>query len=128
MKKVKKFFSEMEWLIMKYIWKNEKATVREVWDGLFPNREKAYTTVQTYMDRLVLKGILSKKKIGPVNVFKPLITEQAAMKFAAENLVSRAFNGSFGLLATYLIDSRHLSREDLAEIKQLIAQKEKELS
>ena len=123
MKKTK-LFSETEWQILKTIWKRKTATVREVWQEGYPNKEKAYTTIQTYMDRLVQKKVLKKEKIGLVNFYKPCLSETKAIKQATESFVSRAFNGSFGLLAQYLVDSRNLSKEDIDQIKELIKKRE----
>lgn len=122
-----KLFSEMEWLILKIVWKGKKVTVKDVWQEAYPNKEKAYTTVQTYMDRLVQKKILKREKIGMVNFYTPILSETKALKQATESFVSRAFNGSFGLLAQYLVDSRNLSQEDINQIKELIKKREEEL-
>ncbi|MBN1270990.1 MAG: BlaI/MecI/CopY family transcriptional regulator [Candidatus Aminicenantes bacterium] len=118
--------SETEWRIMRILWNDKKATVKEVWSSLYPKKEKAYTTVQTTMDRLVEKNFLAKEKIGLVNFYQPLISEKKALTQATENLVSRAFQGSFGLLAAHLIDSPQFEASDLKKIKELIKQKEEE--
>ena len=117
--------SEFEWKILKSLWERNKATVRQVWQDVFPNGEKAYTTVQTYMERLVEKGILKKEKIGLVNFYTPIISEKRALDSATQGLVSRAFNGSFGMLATYLIGSQEIEEKDLEEIRKLLDEREK---
>ncbi len=118
--------SGIEWQILKVIWQKKHVSVREVWDEAYPNGEKAYTTIQTYMDRMVEKKVLEKEKIGMVNFYRPLVTEKLAINRATESLVSRAFDGSFGMLAEFLIDSRFLTREDLEKIKKMIEEKEEE--
>jgi len=115
-----KLNSDFEWQIMKSLWKQSPASVREVWMDISPDGTKAYTTVQTYMDRLAKKGILTREKIGMVNFYSPDISEQDALDQAMENFASRAFDGSFGLLASYLIDSKHLKKSDFAEIRRLL--------
>jgi len=122
-----KILSEIEWQVLKVIWQKKQATVKEVWQEAYPNAEKAYTTIQTYMDRMVDKNVLEKEKIGMVNFYRPLVTEKQALNQATEGLVSRAFNGSFGMLAAFLVDSRHLTKSDLEKIKEMIKQKEEEL-
>lgn len=119
--------SEMEWQILKIIWKDKKTTVKDVWNQLFPEGEKAYTTIQTYMDRMVDKKILKKEKIGLVNFYEQLLSEEDALDYATENLVDRAFQGSFGLLAAYLIGSHRIKASDLEKIKKMITEKEKEI-
>ena len=123
----KKRLAEAEWEVMDGVWQLDRTvTVREVHDRLYPNGEKAYTTVQTIMNILVGKGILAKQKIGPVNVYTPIVSREDAARDETQSLVLRMFEGSFGALATYLIDSGELSREDLNELKALIDAKDRE--
>lgn len=125
MKKTKRL-AEAEWKIMDCIWKATKPiTVREIHQQLYPAGEKAYTTVQTTTNILVEKGFLRKDKIGMVNFYFPTISKQEFAKHETRTLVSRIFQGSFGNLATYLVDSGELSEGELLELKKLIARKEK---
>lgn len=125
MKKPKKL-AEAEWEIMVYVWATGKTTtVREVRDALYPNGEKAYTTVQTIANILVDKGFLQKQKIGMVNFYYPAISKEELAKQETSTLVSRIFEGSFGNLATYLVDSGELSDAELTKLKALINQREK---
>jgi len=78
------------------------------------------------MDRMTEKKLLYKEKIGLVNFYRPLIDEQTLKKQATEKLVSNTFNGSFGNLAAFLVDSYNLSGKDLEKIKKLIEKKEVE--
>ena len=53
--------SEIEWKIMHILWEKGILSVKEVWTKIYPNGEKAYTTIQTYMDRMVDKNLLRKE-------------------------------------------------------------------
>jgi len=116
--------SDLEWQIMQLLWEKGVMSVKEVWQTLFPGGEKAYTTIQTYLDRMAEKNLLGKQKIGLVNFYHALKDKKTILKSATENLVSRAFNGSFFSLAAYLVDSLNLSNEELEKIKELIKSKE----
>ncbi len=116
--------SELEWQIMQLLWQKGVLSVREVWQTLFPDAEKAYTTVQTYMDRMVEKGLLRKQKIGLVNYYHAAVDRNSLLQEATENLVSQAFDGSFFRLAAFLLDSPKLTPEELEQIKQLIRSRE----
>ena len=116
--------TDLEWQIMQVLWEKGVMSVKEVWQRLFPNGEKAYTTIQTYLDRMTDKNLLSKQKIGLVNFYHAQENKKTVLKHATENLVSRAFNGSFFSLAAYLVDSPNLSSEELEKIKELIKSKE----
>ena len=122
----KKRLSEAEWEVMDGVWHlDRQVTVRDVVDYLYPNGEKAYTTVQTIMNILFEKGVLNRQKIGPVNVYKPALSREDAAQDETRTLVSRMFEGSFGALATYLVDSGELSRKELDELRALIEAREK---
>lgn len=125
MKKPKKL-SEAEWEIMLGVWSGDvPVTVRQLHSRLYPRGEKAYTTVQTIMNILYEKGFLMREKIGMVNFYSPALTQAQAMARETKTLASRLFQGSFGALATYLIQSGKLSAADLQALKELIAEKEK---
>lgn len=122
----KKRLAEAEWEVMDGVWHlDRQVTVRDVVDYLYPNGEKAYTTVQTIMNILFEKGVLNRRKIGPVNVYMPTLSREDAAQVETRTLVSRMFEGSFGALATYLVDSGELSRKELDELRALIEAREK---
>ncbi|MDE2725890.1 MAG: BlaI/MecI/CopY family transcriptional regulator [Gemmatimonadota bacterium] len=122
----KKRLSEAEWEVMDGVWHfDRQVTVRDVVDYLYPNGEKAYTTVQTIMNILFEKGVLNRQKIGPVNVYMPTLSREDVAQDETRTLVSRMFEGSFGALATYLVDSGELSQKDLDELRALIEAREK---
>ena len=122
----KKRLAEAEWEVMDGVWHlDRQVTVRDVVDYLYPNGEKAYTTVQTIMNILFEKGVLNRQKIGPVNVYKSALSREDAAQDETRTLVSRMFEGSFGALATYLVDSGELSQKELDELRVLIEAREK---
>jgi predicted transcriptional regulator len=58
-------FGELEAAIMGRIWEfGRPASVREVVDGLRPDRPPAYTTVMTVMENLYRKGWLQRERDG----------------------------------------------------------------
>jgi predicted transcriptional regulator len=124
MKKPKKL-SDSEWEIMQGVWEGKTpVTVRELHSRVYPNGEKAYTTVQTIMNILFEKGFLAREKIGMVNFYTPTFSQEDAAAFETKSLVSKLFDGSFGALANYLINSDKLSKKDLDELKKRIEEKE----
>jgi predicted transcriptional regulator len=58
-------FGELERAIMDRLWERGRpALVREVVDGLRPDRPPAYTTVMTVMENLYRKGWLRRERDG----------------------------------------------------------------
>jgi len=118
-----------EWEIMEAIWEFGKGvSIREVLDNAFSNGEKAYTTIQTIMNILVKKKMLTTQKIGLVNFYTPTTSKDEMIGKEMNTFVSRVFNGSLPSLANYLINSDTITKDEIDEIKQLISEKEKELT
>ena len=117
-----------EWEIMEAIWKLDRAiSVRDVLEYAFPNAEKTYTTVQTFMNILVAKKLLKRKKIGLVNFYTPTRSRESAVKAEISSLLSRIFAGSKPALASSLLSLENLTLEEIDKIKILLSDKEKEL-
>jgi BlaI family penicillinase repressor len=117
----KKFtLTEFEWAIMSIIWENPEISVRDVRQNLPDKFQKAYTTIQTYMERLVDKGFLSKKKIGRVNFYTPEIDKETVQKKETVNFINKTFQGSPSKLAAFLFDSNNLAEDDLEKLKKMI--------
>ena len=91
----------------------------------YPNGEKAYTTVQTVMNKLVEKGFLKREKIGLVNFYSAYNNQSSSIKNETKSFVKQVFNGSFISLANYLIQSGTLNNDEINELKKIISENEK---
>jgi len=117
-----------EWEIMQAVWDLDgPVSVRDVLEHLYPAGEKAYTTVQTVMNTLEKKKLLSRRKTGLVNFYTPVRSRDEATRTEMSSLVSRVFGGSVPALANTLVSLDDVDLDDLAEIKRLIARREREL-
>ena len=117
-----------EWEIMEAVWSLDgPVSVRDVLEHLYPGGEKAYTTVQTVMNTLEKKRLLTRRKTGLVNFYAPTRSRDEATRSELTTLVSRVFGGSVPALANTLMSLDDVDLEDLAEIKRLIARREREL-
>lgn len=118
-----------EWEIMETVWKLGGApSVRDVLESAFPNGEKAYTTVQTIMNTLMKKKILSRKKIGMVNFYTPLKPRKQMLGAETSRLVSDFFKGSVPAFANYLFSSSEIDLEEIAAIRAMLEAREAELA
>lgn len=127
MNKIKKL-TDAEWEIMNTIWELDKSpSVRNIWEHLYPNKEKAYTTIQTIMNTLVIKGHLKKEKIGLVNFYSPFKKRQDFVKSEVTNFISKIFNNSAPALASFLIRQEDIDLKDIQSLREIINKKECEL-
>jgi predicted transcriptional regulator len=68
---------ELEAQVMAEVWDRGEATVREVLTALNGrDKERAYTTVMTIMARLDEKGLLTRRRRGRTDVYKPAMSRE----------------------------------------------------
>jgi BlaI family penicillinase repressor len=120
--------TRVEWEIMEAIWELGGApSVRNVLEHAYPQREKAYTTVQTIMNTLEKKGLLRHEKIGLVHFYEPTRSRSEVVKAEIASLVSRFFRGSIPAVANSLLSLESLTLDEIDEIRNLLARKEEEI-
>ena len=117
--------SKSEWAIMQQVWKQKgERLFRDIYE---PLKERwAKTTVRTMIERLVAKGYLSQRKLGPICLYEAQVQRRSAMKVFMQDISRRVLAGSVGPLLAYAIEEENLTDEELAELKKIISKKQKE--
>ena len=87
---------------LKTLWGLGEASVRQVQDAMAPQRQLAYTTVMTVMDRLARRGCVHRKKAGRSFVYAPVLTQETVRKMAVHDLVESLFDGCEQSLRQFL--------------------------
>ena len=106
--------------IMEALWKLGRASVRELQEILPEHKRAAYTTIQTIIHRLQLKGAVRQvRKIGNAYIFEPVISRESAHRRLIDELLD-VFGGSPRPLMAHLAESGKLSLEDLKELEEIV--------
>lgn len=92
----------LELAAMRSLWRLERATVAEVRQAMESERDLAYTTVLTLLDRLAQKGAVSRRKRGRGFVYEPVLDRQSERGHAVHRLIDDHFDGSRRELRAYL--------------------------
>lgn len=89
----------------------------------------SYSTVRAMMGRLVAKGILKFRQDGKRYIYRPAVPRDRASRSAMRKLLSTFFAGqpSEAMAALLDVSGKELSGEDLARMKRLIDQAEREV-
>jgi BlaI family transcriptional regulator, penicillinase repressor len=117
---LKKRLGKLELQIMKMVWNKGNATVREVWERFYPEKKLAYTTMATMMKKLEIKGFLTHNEIDRTYVYYPTIDQLMTSQSMLGELMNNFFDGSAANLVNALINSDHVTENDLTEIEQMI--------
>lgn len=95
---------ELETAIMRVLWAtSEPLTVRSVFEVLTEDRQLAYTTVMTVLDRLAKKGVVLREPQGRAWLYRPAATEAAMIADEMQSLIAEAGDEANVVLAQ-LID------------------------
>jgi len=123
MRSPSKTLTGQELEIMKIVWERRTATVRDVYEALLESRRVAYTTVMTMMKILERKGYLNRKQVERAYVYRPAQPKNSVIRVMVRDFVNRVFNGSAEPLLVHLIEDRHLTADEVEEIRRLIGER-----
>jgi BlaI family penicillinase repressor len=118
--------TEGEWEIMRVVWEKQPCAAGTVQEELARNRDRAYSTVKTTMDRMVEKGFLKIERIRNLQLFTACISEVEARRGEFRRMLKRAFNGALTPMMQFLMEHEGLSREDVSQLRELIEKAERE--
>ncbi|NQV29947.1 MAG: BlaI/MecI/CopY family transcriptional regulator [Candidatus Marinimicrobia bacterium] len=112
--------SPFEWILMNHLWELGNASARELNEALPEDAQRAYTTIQTCLERLVEKRYLSKEKTGMVNFYTAQVPREDVVDGATSSFIDRVFQGSGSSLAAYLVKHKKLDAGDIQKIRDIL--------
>lgn len=112
---------EAELGVLKALWDNGPATVRDVLEHLHSRgRHVAYTTVQTLLSRLEQKRYVASDKSDLAYVYRAKVSRDRVTRSRLNTLLSQLYDGAAGPLVLQLVRAERLKPEEIEELHQLI--------
>lgn len=121
-----KLLTNLELKLMNIVWKQGKATVKDVKNALPRRKPLAYSTVLTVMRILERKGFVRHETDNRTYVYYPIVSRDEVVQSMLRNTANRLFDGSAELLMVNILQKEELNLEELRRLKQLISAKQKE--
>ena len=120
--------TELELEILKVLWDEAPASVREVRGRLDERagRRLSHSSVITMLNIMVGKGYVTRRKQGKAFLFTPKVAKENVAGGMMGDLLERIFDGSPSAMVLNLLDSTDLDADELAELRRLIGRKAKE--
>jgi predicted transcriptional regulator len=109
--------------ILQMLWQRGPVALSEAHAGL--ERKIGYTTVQTRLNRLVEKGVVVRSADRPARYAAAVGPEEVGARHL-DLLLERVSGGSVVPLVAHLVRDRALSSEEIAELKSLILEAERQ--
>ena len=113
--------SKTELLVLKVLWEQGPATVREIHSVLTEQgRDWAYTTVLTLLQRLESKGYVTSEKSGIAHIFRPLVSREGLLLHRLRELAWEVTDGAATPLVQALVEGHRFSEEDIEWFRELL--------
>ncbi|AXT21123.1 BlaI/MecI/CopY family transcriptional regulator [Flavobacteriaceae bacterium AU392] len=111
--------SKTEEQLMQYLWKLEKAFMKDLLE-VYPNPKPATTTVATLLKRMTDKGFVAYTLFGKSREYYPLVKKKDYFSKHVNGLIKNFFNDSASQFASFFTTQTDLSKEELEDLRALI--------
>ena len=105
--------------VMKFLWKLEKAYLKNILDE-FPEPKPATTTIVTLLKRMIDKGFVGYNQHGSNREYFPLVKKTDYFAKNLNILIKDFFNNSASQFASFFTNETNLSLSELEELKRLV--------
>src|SRR5262245_60845880 len=116
-----KSIGNQELALLRFVSEAGRATVGEAAERFGQPRGLARSTVLTMMERLRVKGHLSRRLLDGVYQYAPRTSPGVAVKQAVKRFVDRTLDGSIAPFVAYLAERERISDEELSELETVLA-------
>ncbi len=118
---MKKPVGEQELAVLRYVAEHGPATVGEVAERFGEPQGLARSTILTVMERLRLKGYLTRGKVEGVFQYASPVPAEELLRDVVGDFVQRTLSGSLSPFAAYLSEAEDVSDAELEQLQDVVA-------
>jgi predicted transcriptional regulator len=112
--------TDAELAILRVLWDEGPATVRQVHEAMAGDRDTGYTTTLKLMQIMAEKGLVTRDESSRTHVYAARVSRDRTQRQLVNDLIDRAFGGSAAALVLQALSAQPTSEEELSEIRRLI--------
>jgi len=116
-----------EWEILEILWEKAPLSAAEIFENLPPESDWNVKTVRAFLDRLIRKTAVNRRKVHGIFVFEPNIQRSKCLKWESRSFLDRFFRGNPVSMISHFLQEENLSIEDIARLKNLLESAQKEV-
>ena len=105
--------------IMKYLWKLEKAYLKNILNQ-FPEPKPATTTIATLLKRMIDKQFVGYNQHGSNREYYPLISKEKYTKGFMNGFIKNYFSNSYKNMVSFFSKHENLSTKEIEEIISIL--------
>ena len=113
--------------ILQVLWERGPSTVREVHEALQEEKALGYTTVLKLMQIMTAKGLVRRDENQRAHVYEAQQPAEKTKRQFAADMLQRVFDGSARELMLHALATRHSTRQEIEELRNLLDEHERNL-
>ncbi|CAG7644490.1 hypothetical protein PAESOLCIP111_04719 [Paenibacillus solanacearum] len=110
-----RFFGPLEARIMNVLWTSSEIAIKDVQARLERDQAINFNTVMTVMNRLVEKGVLTKRSVGRTSLYRPLLSKEHFMENQSKELTHELIEEFGPLVVNHMIEALEEADQELLE-------------
>ena len=114
-----------EWVVMEVLWEEAPLSAAEISERLPPDTEWNVKAVRAFLDRLLQKDAISRRKIHGMYVFEPLVRREDSLRHESRSFLDRFFQGNPISMISHFVENEDLSDADMQRLSQLLEKRKK---
>lgn len=109
-----------ELAVIKVLWKQGALSARELHGQLAGSIDWAYSTTRTTIERMVAKGLISKRRLHGLYIYEPKISKVEGLAGLARELAERILEVDYAPVVSLLAEGNDLTAEEVEELSRLL--------
>ncbi len=116
--------SEKEWAVLEVLWETGGAELGEIVRRLYSRTGWSRNTVQTYLNRMEAKGLVTIDRGASHYVFRAALDRESCQRQERQDFLRRVYSGSTGDLIAAFLKEEHISPQERERLRRLIDEME----
>lgn len=113
-----------EWSVLDCLWTESPQTVMQLVARLGERVGWAKSTTITTLRRMEEKGLVHCEIVGKGKSYTPAVEQEQAVISETRSFLDRVYQGSVGLMMSAMARRQELSREEIAELREILQRAE----
>lgn len=109
-----------ELAILKVLWDQDEATVRQVHDALTRDLPIVQNTVQAFLRTMEAKGLVAHRTEGRTFIYRSLVPKDGTSRHLLGRLLDRVFDGAVDELVESALSLRQPTAGELERLRRLV--------
>ncbi len=118
--------SEAEWKVMTLLWQDAPQTMMQLTNHFKDSTGWSKHTVMTFLRRMEEKEAIYHVEGERAKLYYPEIGRDEAVLQETEEFLEKVFDGRMGLMLNTMVEKRAVSREEIAEMYEILRRAEEE--